>query len=243
MSGNGYLDSVRQLLDFLQVTQETTIDRAARLIGEAMRQGGTINCSDIGHHLQWDFINRAGGLVAVQPFSFSFSITHPAPACHQTAPPADQDLARIRFAVEQSGLHAGDVMLVSSVSGRNRAPIELALACRACGIAVIGFTAMTYTRQVESLHPSGKRLFEVVDVAIDCGAPYGDAGVRIPGYDISLVPMSGVGMLVSGWLLWARVMELMASRGTPASVLLSHNRDGGPQHNEESRQRYQQEGY
>ena len=37
---------------------------------------------------------------------------------------------RVRFAVESSPLRAGDVIIISSVSGKNREPIELAFACR-----------------------------------------------------------------------------------------------------------------
>ncbi len=108
---------------------------------------------------------------------------------------------------------------------------------------MIGFTSMAYTQKVVSLHPSGKRLFEVVDVAVDCGAPYGDAGVSIPGYDVDLIPLSGLGMLAAGWMIWGTVMEKMAAAGTPASVYVSHNRDGGPEFNEKQRSRYHSRGY
>jgi uncharacterized phosphosugar-binding protein len=55
--------------------------------------------------------------------------------------------------------------------------------------------------------------------------------------------MSGLGMLVAGWMIWGSVMEKMAAAGTPASVYISHNRDGGPAFNEKSRARYNEKGY
>jgi uncharacterized phosphosugar-binding protein len=121
--------------------------------------------------------------------------------------------------------------------------VELALSCREIGVKVIGFTSLTYTAGVESLHPSGKRLFEAADVVVDNGAPYGDAGVDVPGYDVALVPLSGLGMLVSGWLIWEQVLTRMAARGTPASVLISHNGEGGPEYNKTSRAVYSERGY
>lgn len=240
-----YTAAARQVIDFLESRQATAIEAAADMIVTSLRQGGTVSCSEIGHGIQGDFLGRAGGLYAVQPFSYSLNVTNPLPECRRKAQPQDpdEDLRRVRTAVAHSSLRAGDVMLVASVSGRNRAPVELALACRERGVGVIGFTGMTYTQNVTSLHPTGKRLFEAVDIVIDCGAPYGDAGVDVPGYDVKLIPMSGLGMLVAGWMIWGSVMEKMATAGTPASVYISHNRDGGPAFNEKARSRYQEKGY
>jgi len=240
-----YSQAARDVIAFLETRQGANIAAAADLVVDALQHGGTVSCSEIGHGIQGDFLGRAGGLFAVQPFTYSITVNNPMPECRRKAHPAspDEDLQRVRTAVARSSLRAGDVMLVASVSGRNRAPIELALACRERGVRVIVFTSMTYTANVVSLHPTGKRLYEVGDVVIDCGAPYGDAGVDVPGYDVKLIPLSGLGMLVAGWMVWGTVMEKMAAAGTPASVYLSHNRDGGPAFNEKNRARYHEKGY
>jgi len=240
-----YFDAAQALLGHLQKTQLGAIGAAADAVVHALQHGGTIYCSELGHGLQGDFIHRAGGLHAVQAFTYSSSVQAPGPACRKQpgAEENDRDLAKVRFAVQQSGLRAGDVMVLGSVSGRNRAPIELALACRDLGMKTIGLTALAYTRKIVSLHPSGKRLAEAVDIAIDIGAPFGDAGVQVPGYDHELIPLSGLGTVTTGWLLWGMVMEKMAAAGTPASVYQSHNRPGGPEYNEAAKQRYNQQGY
>jgi len=155
-----YLDTARSILDHLGATQPPQVEAAAVCIAAAIAAGGTVSCSEIGHGIQGDFINRAGGLIAVQPFTFRVDVQHPLAECrrHESETQhADRDLETVRAAVRMSDLRAGDVMLVSSVSGRNRRPIELALACRDIGVGVIAFTAATYTSRVKSLHPSGKR--------------------------------------------------------------------------------------
>jgi uncharacterized phosphosugar-binding protein len=149
----------------------------------------------------------------------------------------------VRLAVRAGNLRAGDAVLVGSVSGKNREPVEIALACAEIGVTVIGMTSLEYTRQVESLHPSGKRLFEVAGVVIDIGAPFGDAAVAIPGYDYDLLPVSGVGFIVSGWMIWGRTLEKMAEAGDPATAYMSHNRPGGPESYRENRERYLKRGY
>jgi uncharacterized phosphosugar-binding protein len=241
-----YLDKVRGLLDHLGQTQLPAIERAAELMAAALTNRGVIYCSGLGHGIQGDFINRAGGLAAIQQFSYNLNVAAPVPRCHQDRPrpePREQDLENVRFAVQSSNLRAGDVMLVASVSGRNREPIELALACRARGLRVIGFTALAYSRTAASLHPSQQRLDEAVDVVIDLGVPAGDAAVAIPGYAIELLPLSGVAIAVAGWMIFGRVLELMAERGRPATVYSSINRAGGDARYRQASEEYNQRGY
>lgn len=241
-----YAEAVRRVLDHLEATQLDAIERAADLVVTSLRSGGAVFCANIGHSNQDDFLNRAGGLAALQRFAYSLSITDPVAECLANRPrpePFERDLETVRFAVRASNLRRGDVVVVGSVSGRNREPVELALTCRDLGIHVIGMTSMAYTRQVESLHPSGKRLFEVADVVIDNGAPFGDAAVAVPGYDHDLLPVSGVAFIVAGWMLWGRVMERMAELGDPATTYISANRPGGMESYRENRERYQKRGY
>lgn len=241
-----YLEAVRNVLSHLEKTQLPAVERAADLVVAALSRGGAIFCSEIGHGGQGDFINRAGGLLAVQPFTCNLNISDRVPKCLQNRPQSgnvERDLETIRLAVRASNLRAGDVMIMSSVSGKNRGPIELALACREKGLKTIGFSSMEYTKNVTSLHPSGKKLYEVVDVAVDIGAPYGDAAVDIPGYEYKLLPVSGVSMGVIGHMIFGRAMEIMAAAGNPPTVFMSFNRDGGPEAHKKAVEQYETRGY
>lgn len=211
MTPMDYLAAVRRLLDHLERTQLPALERGAELIVAALQQRGTIWCAEIGHGIQGDFINRAGGLAAVK---------------------------------KHEGQHrAGDVLLIGSVSGKNEKPVELALQARAAGVATIGFTSLAYTREVASLHPSGRKLCEVVDVVIDHGAPYGDAAVTIAGYPHAVLPVSGVGCAVAGHMLLGRALEKMAAAGTPATVFQSINRADGKAAYEQALAQYAARGY
>lgn len=246
MTPVSYLDAVRGILDHLEHSQLPAVDRAADLVVHALTHGGAVFCAAVGHGNEQDFLNRAGGLAALQPFQFAFTLNDPVAECLRNRPrpePVESDLERVRMAVRAGNLRPGDVLLVGSVSGRNRTPVELALACRDAGVKVVGLTSLAYTGQVESLHPSGRKLCEVVDVVIDNGAPYGDAAVAIPGYEIKLLPVSGVAMTVIGWMIWGRVMEKMAAAGTPASVFMSINGEGGKEFYDRSRAEYNRKGY
>lgn len=209
------------------------LDAAAHLVVEALANGQALFTAEVGHSNQNDWVNRAGGLAALRHFRFSVTVGDPPPGKlvdrprPGSAPAVQADLENVRHAVRISQLRPGDVMMVGSVSGRNRAPVELALACRDAGVRVIGFTSFAYTERVVSLHPSGLRLKDAVDVAIDIGAPYGDAAVAIDGYAMPLLPVSGVGAIMAGWMIFERVVREMARRGTPPAVFQSANREGG----------------
>jgi uncharacterized phosphosugar-binding protein len=241
-----YLKTIRGILDHLEKTQLPAVEKAASLVVDSLANGGTVHCSEVGHGIQGDFIGRAGGLMAVQPFTFNFTLNDPVAGCLRDRPRPDvfqKELETIRFAVKAGNLRAGDVMIVASVSGRNVGPIELALACRVRGMKVIGITSLAYTAQIVSMHPSGKKLCDVVDVVIDNGAPFGDAAVEVPGIAVKVMPVSGVAADVAGWMIWGRVMEKMAAAGTPPSVYMSVNRPGGPEFNEKAKEQYEERGY
>jgi len=246
MASSQYLTAVRGILDHYEQTQMPAIEQAADLIVTALTNNGAVFCAEIGHSNQNDFLNRAGGMAAVQAFHFGFHLNDPVAECLKDRPqpePIERDLETIDFAVRVSNLRAGDVLLLGSVSGKNRHPIELTLACQAKGVKVIGFTSLDYTANVQSQHPSGKKLCDVCDVVIDNGAPFGDAAVEIPGIDTRVCPVSGASMVVGGWLIWEKVMEKMAAAGNPPSVFMSINREGGQAYYDHSRAEYNKRGY
>lgn len=241
-----YLDAVRDILAHLENTQLPAVEQAADLIVTALTHDGAVFCAEIGHSNQHDFLNRAGGLAAVHGFSFSCAIDDTVADSQRERPrsePLDAGLERIRCAVRTSHLRPGDVMLIGSVSGKSVYPVELAMACRAMGVKVIGLTSLEYTARVDSLHPSGNKLCDVSDVVVDNGAPYGDAAVEIPGHDVKLLPVSGVSSLVIGWMIWERVIEKMTEAGTPPSVFISLNRPEGKEFYDRSKAEYNRRGY
>lgn len=241
-----YLNAIRNILDHYENTQLDTVEKAADVVIESITNGGMVYTAAIGHSNEADFLNRAGGLAVVQAFSYGFNVNAPVPKCKQNRerPEAfEVDLETVRFALKASNIRAGDVMVIGSVSGKSRYPVELAMACQEMKIKVIGFTSLEYTAQVESMHPSGKKLCDVCDVVLDNGAPYGDAAVEIPGIEDKKCPVSGASMVVCGWLIWGRVMEKMAAAGNAPTSFISINREGGKESYDKAIAQYNERGY
>ena len=237
-----YLEAVRGVLAHLENSQLPAIERASELVVHALQNSGVVYCWEIGHGIQGDFIHRAGGLAAIEHFHCKIDLADKSPLNQNRANP-NRDLETIRFGVQTSNLRAGDVLVLGSVSGKNRVPVELAIVCRERGVKTIGLTSLAYTKKVESQHPSGKKLCDVVDVVIDNGAPYGDAAVDISGYAHKLLPVSGVACATIGHMLWGRVMENMAAAGKPATVFQSLNRPTGVEDLKKAEQQYNERGY
>lgn len=247
MAHTTYIDAVKAVIDHLQTIRDTAIDEAADRIVRSVLHGGAIFCSGIGHGIDHDFTHRAGGLALIRSLSFEFTLNDGVADCLKDRPrdvPFDRLAQTVRLALRGGALRSGDVVLIGSVSGRNPRPVEIALGCRELGIQTIGLTSLKYTQRVKSAHPSGKRLFEVVDVVIDNGAPYGDASVAIPGLDVeSALPVSGVGALIAGWMLFEQVARKMVAAGSPPTVFKSVNREGGREFYEACLKRFHERGY
>jgi len=225
------INKYHEQLDTLAKSETPAVEEAAQLVWKTLQDGGAIWLAEIGHSLQKDFLGRAGGLAALRHFAWNLTLDQTMSDAFASRVKENEEkraLAATRLAVESGNMRAGDVLVLGSVSGKNSMPVELALSARALGAKVIAFTSMTYTRDVESVHPSGKRLFECADIVLDLHTPYGDCAMPIAGYDHLLVPFSGFSAIVLGWMLWSRVMELGGEMPGEAPVTyMSVNRDGG----------------
>ena len=174
------------------------------MIADCWDSGGRLYITEMGHGTAAEMTNRAGGLMGLKPLK----------------------------AEEKDELKAGDVVFAGSVSGRNTAPIQLAMDCREKGAKVIVLTALEYTAQVTSLHESGQKLMGVGDLVIDLCAPFGDASQDFEGLPVKALPVSGIAFIAILWAICGEAIERALARGIRPHVYMSHNRPGGPEFNE-----------
>jgi uncharacterized phosphosugar-binding protein len=108
---------------------------------------------------------------------------------------------------------------VISSSGCNLVPIEMAQGFRAAGMKVVVLISKRHSEASESKHPSGKRLQDFADLALDTGAPAGDAMVKIDGLDTPVSPGSTVGGCMVVNAIKAEVADRLTRAGQPPKVL------------------------
>ena len=232
-----YETKITEVLHTFETTQGENILRAASAIVDALEQGHEFYTIGTGHShmIGEEFYGRAGGLACVKMLA-------PAELTLCDHPLKSTKIERIgayaHVIFTQYKLKAGDVLLITSNSGRNAMIVELALECKRRGITTIGFTSLDHSSRVTSRHESGKRLFELCDIVIDNCGIQGDAMLDLEGVPAKMGASSSiVGMYMAQCLSMEIAME-MARRGLEVPVFTSSNVDGADERNYQLMQKY-----
>lgn len=218
-SAEDYLASARQILEEIDLEQ---IGRAAEVLADALRGTGLIHVFGAGHSslLAQEVFFRAGGLVAVHPI-LSSKLGFENGALESTEFERRKESADML--VEEGDFHPGDAGIVISNSGRNALPVEIGLRMKAAGMKVIALTNLEQSSHSISLHPSGKRLFEIADTILDNHCPPGDAAVMIPGISVALGALSTIAGAALLHATFLKAAETLAREGKPPDVFVSVN--------------------
>jgi uncharacterized phosphosugar-binding protein len=225
-----YAQSILAVLEKVRTTQGEAIQAAATIITDGLTKGGILRTFGCGHSglVAGDLVYRSGGLAPVDMLAEHGLSGH-------TEVLKSEFLERLegyaQIVLDYHDIRPPDVLLVISNSGRNAAPIEMAVAGKARGIPVVAITSLDYSKRTTSRHSSGKKLYEVADVAIDNCCPLGDALVELEGLDHAVIPGSGVAGLFVGQALMAQVVANMLQQGVKPPVFISGNLDGGTERN------------
>jgi len=233
-----YIPKVIELLRRTYDRQQQTLRTAAEWIADALEADGVLYVFGASHAgiITEELTYRAGGLVPVSP------IFVPGLTCDVRPLPLTSALERLDgyalAAVKHIPISTVDVALIHSVSGRNAAPVEVALYAKQQGAKVIALTSLQYSQSVSPRSQTGYRLFEVADLVIDNGAPPGDAIVELEGFPQPVAPVSTVlgAALVNA--IVAEACALLIERGVVPPVFMSANLDGGDAHNNALMERY-----
>ena len=201
-----YQKAVDDLFAKVRDPQTETIIKAGPMIADAVANGGKVYLNDICHSIEMDLIYRGGGPIFYKKFK------------------KDEHM---------ESLKAGDVLVVSSVSGRTAHVVDLAWEAMEKGVNVIAFTSMEYARQVDPVHPSGKKLYEFVTLAVDNCAPAAEAMLEVEGIEARFGAASGIASDYIMWNITSVVVEKMLEKGLTPGILKSANFPGGNDYNKQ----------
>ena len=223
-----YFEAVEACLRRVRETQRGAIEQVAQVLADALANKGVLAVMDTGHLLKYESMYRAGGLLAIVPFSYDLVVDNDM-LHRKTERSVDEQLAlearKVGLALDASNLRAGDVLLINSNSGRTPNVIEAALQARARGIVTIGLASREQMERCTPAHPSGKKLLEVVDHAIDNGSPYGDAAVAVKDNE-KMCPLSGIASAYVLWAIQAHAVERLQAAGVNPSIYRSNHVSG-----------------
>jgi len=210
----------------------TVLESLGALIGESIIGGGVLHTFGSGHSeiISRELLGRAGGLVCIS------GIPDPTEGLIENLPGYGAHLLE-RYA-RVYGMEAGETIVVVSNSGKNHAPLEVALGAKARGLHVAAVTSVEMSRQAVTDHPGGKKLFEIADHVLDNRGVPGDAILDLPGPHPktgSTSTMSGA-MLLN--LLHMEIIEYLLTRQHPLPLLRSQNLPGNRETNLETARPY-----
>lgn len=237
-----YASKIQDVLD--KISQETeAIDKAATLMADSIERGELIHVIGPGGHSNMaveEVLWRAGGLAPIDAIlDAGTNIIHGAKRSNiiERCPGYG-----IRV-MDAYGLNKpGEVVVIVNAYGINAMTIDVALEARARGMKTIGITSDSFARIVPqgapSRHPSGKNLFENVDVYINNHLPEGDAAVSIPGMEQNMGPMSTFCNCFAIDCLMLRTAEKLLEKGIQPPVWMSANMPGGDEANKALEEKY-----
>lgn len=232
-----YLDGVTALLKRLWETQQEAMNEAVDAMAKSVAAGGVVHIFGCGHTqvLGLEVWYRAGQPAFMSPVFNENLWPHNGPLLG-SAMEKLEGFGELVF--EAHDAQPGEVILVLSNSGRNAAPVEVALKAKERGLTVVGITSMDYSTRVSSKHSSGRRLFEIADIVIDNCGPLGDASLTVPGVGPKVGPVTTI---LNAAILDAMLVELVAKlavMGVEPPVFTSANLDADLAKNAEYVRRY-----
>jgi len=215
-----------KIIDLIKQAEEVNKDKIkilAEKFAENIENDKVIHTFGTGHShmLGIEMFARAGGLGNVDAMLDPDTLTSfgAQRSCAMEKCTGVSDVIYDSYNIQK-----GDIMIITSNSGRNAMPIEMAMRCQKEGIYVVALTNVKQSSSQKSRHPSGKRLFECVDLVIDSCAPDADATLNLDG--IKTGPASSIVTMFLVNTIISEAIKIVLSHGKRPYVFQSQNVDG-----------------
>lgn len=216
-----YLEKIVANLKKIESEEAESLALAKEAVAEVIKNDGLIFVFGCGHsHLPGlDAFYRAGGLANVSPMLDTDLMLHNG-AAKSSRMEKMSGIAKEIF--RRYVPTKNDMLFVFSASGKNRLPIEMAIAAKEAGIKTVGISSSSYFERGGELH-------KYVDIHIDCKIPYGDACISVGDAKMGGLSTSAACFILNTALIEGAKTALQEGVNPP--VYLSGNIDGGREHN------------
>lgn len=229
---NRVFDAGLEVIHKIRKTQCDKINTAGKMIAHTHMSSHKFFVTGSGHShtVAEEFYGRAGGLAFPIPI-MTTELTleeHPTKSSYiERLPGYAEILGRLY------GIGEGDLLLVTSNSGRNAYPVEIALYAKEHGAKVIAITNVDHSSKTCSRHFSGKKLMDLADLVIDNCGVVGDSALQLEGMRASIAPTSTMANAFIVQTMVAACCEELLKNGIEPPVFFSLNSDGNEETNEE----------
>ncbi|HKJ26603.1 MAG TPA: sugar isomerase domain-containing protein [Anaerolineales bacterium] len=226
-----YFDEVTRLQQVVVESQKELLTEVAVKMAEIIRRKARIFLFGTGHShmLCEEAYYRAGGVLCTVPL-FQPMILQ----LHESARLSSmlERMPELAFPIlDEYDPQPGEMLFVYADSGSNELPVQIAIEARRRGVIVVGVGSFKYA-EIAPETVIGKKLFDVVDYAIDNHGVPGDALVEVESTGWRVAASSTItGATVWNCLLTEAVFCLHEA-GEPLPITASFNMPGAAEHNQ-----------
>jgi uncharacterized phosphosugar-binding protein len=226
-----WLKNTRHVMDEIEKTQLTAIQKAAGLMADSIECGRWVHTFGCGHATLpiEEMYPRIGGFVGFHPMI-------ELPLSFFTHIVGDMGVHQFVFLERVEGygkeimkgyqFDSRDTMWIFSHSGINNVNIDIALEAKRLGMKVVAYGSAAAAKGKATRHSCGKNIFDLADVVVDSCAPMGDASVELINHQDKIGPVSTMAFVTTVWMTIATVAEILANRGVKLYIHPSHNVPG-----------------
>ena len=242
MNDFGYYQKIIENLQLVNSTQEENIQKAGKLMADAIAADRLISVYGGGGHTTLpvgEMFFRAGGLACVNPImETGLSVFNQALKYLELERTVNYGSAIVKY----YDLKKDDVLIIFHNIGINPATIDAAMEAKKNGVKIIAVSSSYWQEDIPAdhfiRHPSKKNLFDFADVCINDFNPVGDATVIVPGMDTPIAPVSHIIDFYIAHLLEIETVHQCIERGITPPVWSSANAPGGDEKNAKYLEKY-----
>jgi uncharacterized phosphosugar-binding protein len=236
MSAERYLSAIEELISNIRTTQKQKIEEAAEAFARSIQSGARVYLFGSGHSVipVLDIFPRYGSFVGFVPIYdprlMWFNVVGPGGARELLW--LERREGYVPVVLQSYRLEPADCILIFSHGGLNAAPVEMAIETKKKGLTVVSVCSHQNQRQAKANHPSGKRLVDSSDIAIDNCVPPEDALVTVDGIPERFAAGSTVAGVTIAMSLVAETGARLVAGGTKPATFASPNSGLPADHNQ-----------
>lgn len=242
MNDYGFYQSIIDNLDKINATQSENIEKAGKMMAQAIAEDRLIHVYGGGGHTTLpvgEMFFRAGGLSCINPvMETGLSVFNQALKYLELERTVNYGAAIVKY----YELQRDDVLIIFHNIGINPATIDAAMEAKKNGVKIIAVSSSCWQEEIPKdhfiRHPSKKNLFDFADVCIDDFNPVGDAQVLMPGLDTPIAPRSNIVDFYIAHLLEIAAVKACIDMGVTPPVWASANAPGGDEKNAAALKKY-----
>ncbi|NLS01001.1 sugar isomerase domain-containing protein [Rhizobium sp. P38BS-XIX] len=232
---DSYLTSTQALMHRILAEEKAALDGAASKLADQIAADRLVHIFGPGGHSNLaaqEVFFRAGGLMHISAILDEGTLLSNG-ALRSMAIERTPGYGKIVIA--NNRIDANDLLILINAYGINAALIDAALEARHRGAFLIGISSHEHANKTSpdhpARHPTKRNLHDLVDIAIDCKVPIGDAVVTIAGMSENIAAISTFANAFALNCLVIRTVAKLVERGIEPPVWRSGNAPGGDEAN------------